>query len=66
MYKRTFQDSLPSATLLAMTNSAIGSTKGFDDFYQKNISVVKERRIYKIEAEKKVLKEEEEEEEGVM
>jgi len=34
-----------------MTNVSIGSTKGFDDLYTKNISVVHEFKKYKIENE---------------
>jgi len=34
-----------------MTNVSIGSTKGFDDLYTKNISVVHEFKKYKIEDE---------------
>ena len=55
--KRTFQDSLPSMAILAFSNCMIGSTKGFDEFYIKNVSVVKESRLYKIEQ----IEEEEEE-----
>ncbi|CAG9321926.1 unnamed protein product [Blepharisma stoltei] len=44
--KRTPQDALPHAFLTAFTNCAISSTRGYDEFIPKNLSVVSEKRLY--------------------
>ncbi|KAL3127434.1 glycogen debranching enzyme Gdb1p [Cryptosporidium hominis] len=43
---RTPIDTLPTAALVASTNCALGSTRGFDEIVPHNISVVSERRLY--------------------
>ncbi|CAG9321923.1 unnamed protein product [Blepharisma stoltei] len=44
--KRTPQDSLPHAFLTGFTNCAVSSTRGYDEFIPRNLSVVSEKRIY--------------------
>lgn len=43
---RTIPHSLSTAALVTMSNCFIASTKGFDEFYAENPSVVSERRHY--------------------
>ncbi|CAN6674729.1 glycogen debranching enzyme [Trichomonascus vanleenenianus] len=44
--KRTVEDTLPNAALVAMCACAVGSTMGFDEGYPKHLSVVNEKRRY--------------------
>lgn len=44
--KRTVEDTLPSAALVAMSACAIGSTVGFDECYRNALNVVSEDRQY--------------------
>jgi glycogen debranching enzyme len=44
--KRTVEDTLPTAALVAMCSCAIGSTTGFDECYQEALNVVNENRPY--------------------
>lgn len=44
--KRTAEDTLPTAALIAMSSCAIGSVKGYDDVYPKLIELVGEKRPY--------------------
>lgn len=44
---RTPQDSLPSAAVVAFTATTIASTRGFDEIFPQNPSVVTERRLYR-------------------
>ena len=44
--KRSAEDSLSTAALVAFSYSAIGSNKGFDDIYPKHIDLVGEKRKY--------------------
>lgn len=55
--RRTAQDALPNAALVAMTNCPIGSTRGYDELVPRQLSVVTENRQYKlgISEEKKIL-----------
>ncbi|KAJ3032025.1 UNVERIFIED_CONTAM: hypothetical protein HDU68_008058 [Siphonaria sp. JEL0065] len=46
--KRTAEDTLPTAALVAMTSSAIGSVKGFDEVVPELLNVVTETRRYRI------------------
>ena len=39
-------DALPSAALVAMTNCTVASSRGYDEFIVKQVSVVNEHRIY--------------------
>jgi glycogen debranching enzyme len=45
--KRTAEDALPNAALVAMASCAIGSTRGYDELVPRNIDVVKEHRLYR-------------------
>lgn len=45
--KRTAEDALPNAALVAMASCAIGSTRGYDELVAHNIDVVKEHRLYR-------------------
>lgn len=45
-FKRTAEDALPSGALVAFCGSAVGSSKGYDDFYGKLLDVVGESRQY--------------------
>jgi glycogen debranching enzyme len=44
--KRTVEDTLPSAALVAMCACAVGSTVGFDECYPHSLDVVNESRKY--------------------
>lgn len=44
--KRTVEDTLSSAALVAMSSCAIGSTVGFDECYRHALNVVSEHRKY--------------------
>lgn len=44
--KRTAEDAVATGALVAFAYAAIGSTKGFDDFYGKHLDVVQESRHY--------------------
>lgn len=46
--KRTPEDALPNAALVAMTYCAIGSVKGYDELYPKLLELVGEKRTYEI------------------
>ncbi|KAJ3118491.1 hypothetical protein HDU96_001310 [Phlyctochytrium bullatum] len=46
--KRTAEDTLPTAALVAMSNCAIGSVKGFDEVVPELLNVVTETRKYRI------------------
>ena len=46
--KRTAEDALSTGALVAFSWSAIGSNKGYDDFYGKLIDIVHEARHYEI------------------
>jgi len=45
--KRTVFDTVPNAAVVAMTASAIGSTRGYDEIFPKTIDLVNETRVYK-------------------
>ncbi|EGG21391.1 glycogen debranching enzyme [Cavenderia fasciculata] len=47
--KRTIKDTLPNAAIVAMTVSAIGSTRGYDEIYPHTIDLVNEKRIYQVQ-----------------
>lgn len=44
--KRTAQDTLPNAALVALCASATGSVMGFDEIYPQLVDLVHERRLY--------------------
>ncbi|KAI8924740.1 glucanotransferase domain of glycogen debranching enzyme-domain-containing protein [Entophlyctis helioformis] len=46
--KRTAEDTLPNAAVVAMTMSAIGSVKGYDEIVPELLNVVKESRKYRL------------------
>lgn len=46
--KRTPQDAMATGALVSFSYAAVGSTKGFDDFYGKLLDVVQESRHYEI------------------
>lgn len=46
--KRTPHDAMPTGALVTFSYSAIGSNKGFDDFYGKLLDVVNETRHYEV------------------
>lgn len=46
--KRTVEDTLPNAALVAMCSSAIGSVYGYDEIFPKLLDLVKETRSYDI------------------
>ncbi|KAJ3269829.1 hypothetical protein HDV01_000877 [Terramyces sp. JEL0728] len=46
--KRTAIDTLPNAALVAMSNCAIGSVKGYDEILPKLLDVVQETRKYRL------------------
>ncbi|KAJ3105154.1 hypothetical protein HDU97_008436 [Phlyctochytrium planicorne] len=46
--KRTAEDTLPTAALVAMSNCAVGSVKGFDELVPELLNVVTETRKYRL------------------
>ncbi|KAJ3227740.1 hypothetical protein HK099_000413 [Clydaea vesicula] len=46
--KRTAKDTLPNAAIVAMTDCAIGSVKGYDEIVPELLNVVNETRKYRI------------------
>ncbi|KAJ3208826.1 hypothetical protein HDU67_006518 [Dinochytrium kinnereticum] len=46
--KRTAEDTLPTAALVAMANCAVGSVKGFDEVIPELLNVVTETRKYRL------------------
>lgn len=46
--KRTVEDTLPNAALVALCSSAIGSVYGYDEIFPALLDVVKEARIYSV------------------
>ena len=48
MQKRTAQDSLSNAALVAMSNCAIGSVKGYDEINPKLFDIVNDPRKYRL------------------
>ncbi len=46
--KRTAEDTLPNAAIVAMTNCAIGSVKGYDEIVPELLNVVTETRKYRV------------------
>lgn len=48
---RTHMDCLSKSALLGFSGCFLGSTKGFDEFFENKISVVNEKRLYKIHIE---------------
>ncbi|KAI9263123.1 glucanotransferase domain of glycogen debranching enzyme-domain-containing protein [Phascolomyces articulosus] len=44
--KRTAQDTLPNAALVAFSDCATGSVKGYDEIYPYLLDVVEEKRLY--------------------
>jgi glycogen debranching enzyme len=46
-HKRTAADALPGAAIVAFTNTAAASTRGYDELIPEQLSVVTERRLYK-------------------
>ena len=44
--KRTVEDTLPNAALVAMCSSAIGSVYGYDEIYPELLDLVNEKRTY--------------------
>jgi len=45
--KRTAIDTLPNAAIVAMTNCAIGSVRGYDEIVPELLQIVTEKRKYK-------------------
>ena len=48
--KRTVEDTLPNAALVAFCSSAIGSVFGYDECYPKLLNVVSETRHYDLDS----------------
>jgi glycogen debranching enzyme len=46
--KRTAEDSLPNAAIVAMSHCAIGSVKGYDEIVPELLDVVNETRLYRV------------------
>ncbi|RUP51575.1 glycogen debranching enzyme [Jimgerdemannia flammicorona] len=46
--KRTPEDTLPNAALVAFSGCAIGSVKGYDEVYPELLDIVKESRRYEV------------------
>lgn len=46
-HERTIMDTLSKVALLGFSNCFLGTTKGYDEFYEEKISVVEESRLYK-------------------
>lgn len=46
--KRTPEDALPNAAIVAMAVSAVGSVRGYDELYYKTVDVVHETREYPV------------------
>lgn len=44
--KRTAQDTLPNAAIVAFSGCAIGSVKGYDEIYPQRLDIVSETRFY--------------------
>lgn len=47
--KRTVEDTLPNAALVAFCSSAIGSVYGYDECYPHLLNVVSEKRLYDLD-----------------
>ncbi|KAI9259379.1 glycogen debranching enzyme [Sporodiniella umbellata] len=45
-HKRTAEDTLPNAAIVAFSDCAIGSVKGYDDIYPQLLDLVREKRRY--------------------
>lgn len=48
-HKRTAADALPTSAIVAFTNTASATTRGFDELIPEQLSVVTEERLYKTE-----------------
>ncbi|QLL33710.1 hypothetical protein HG536_0F00340 [Torulaspora globosa] len=48
--KRTVEDTLPNAALVAFCSSAIGSVYGYDEIFPKLLDLVQERRTYDVKS----------------
>jgi glycogen debranching enzyme len=48
LHKRSAEDALSTAALVAFSYSATGSVKGFDDLYPKLLNLVQEKRRYEV------------------
>ena len=46
--RRTAEDTLPNAVIVAMSNCAIGSVKGYDEIVPELLNVVTETRKYRV------------------
>jgi hypothetical protein len=46
--KRTTHDFLSNAAITCMSSCAIGSTKGYDEFYPSHLDLVREGRLYSL------------------
>mmetsp|Transcript_19591 Transcript_19591/g.35971 ORF Transcript_19591/g.35971 Transcript_19591/m.35971 type:complete len:1576 (-) Transcript_19591:43-4770(-) len=49
---RTAADALPTSAVIAFTNTASASTRGYDELLPQNLSVVDEYRLYKVTEQK--------------
>lgn len=46
--KRTVEDTLPNAALVALCSSAIGSVYGYDEIFPELLDLVQEKRVYDV------------------
>ncbi len=53
--KRTTEDSLPNSALVGMAVSAVGSVRGYDELYSKQVHVVRETRVYPVWKENQIV-----------